>query len=135
MKTDDVVAKLRALKLRYARDKVWQNGVALANELGEFEAYLTILYSHNAQAASTFERRSQTIAQEELAEKAKYDIQASKPSERRSMDEVSKRIDIRLAALKAQLKMLELEVKGGATHVSTMQSLLKNFNDEAKGIR
>lgn len=45
------------------------------------------------------------------------------------------RIDVRLADEKGKKKRLEQLVRGATLHINGCQSLMKNWGDEAKGMR
>ena len=48
MKTEEVINKLRQLRLDYVNQKVGQNPAVLPSHLAEFLVYATILYAHYA---------------------------------------------------------------------------------------
>ena len=132
---DNVVTKLRAMKLQYARERVYANPVSLLAHFEEFEAYTTILESHYAQQRDSEEKKSTEIAKEEWQKKKDHDDTVDKPSERITQGEVDKNVEYRMREIKSNLKMLETECKSCRSHVNAMQSILKQYGDEAKSIR
>lgn len=147
MDTDAVKKHLRELKLAYATNKLWQHGAGLSNHLGEYEAYHNIFGSHLAEYLDKYEKLEAKIASEESEQFDAFnqeveDMNAAnvltkgyiklKPM---TVDTLNKRIDKRIAEAKGKRKMMEMEYKTNLTHVNVCQSLLKNFNDEAKSMR
>lgn len=145
---DDVINKLRSLKLVYIQNSVGSDPVALPNHFSEFLGYATLLYDHYAEYIKQYEVKESVVVREENERRAeinsevakfnasleKADLRNKKKSEM-GVTEVQQRIDVRLGELKGERKRLELAVKGATLHINGCQSLMKNWSDEAKGIR
>lgn len=134
MKQEDVINKLRALKLAYIQQNVAKNPAALPEHLGEFLGYATFLYDFYADKLQSFERLEAKVVKEEHAYMIDHNDKAETRIERMTVDEMNKRIDVRLADEKGSKKRLEQLVKGATLHINGCQSLMKNWNDEAKGL-
>lgn len=147
MDTNAVKEHLRQLKLAYAHNRLWEHGAGLAHHLGEYEAYHNIFGSHLAEYLHKYEKQEAKIIADENAQMEKHNYEVDienaghvgekgytkiKPM---TADALNKRIDVRLADMKGMRKMMEMEYKTNLTHVNVCQSLLKNFNDEAKSMR
>lgn len=134
MKVEDIIAKLRAMTIWYAENKVWENPPLLPSHLGEYEAYAGLLSSHYAEFIARYRDAESKVYSEEMEAKAKHDAKATRPSELRSMAEVDNRIMVRMASVKGQRERLEAEMKAANTHITVCQSLNRRQSDEAKGI-
>ena len=132
---DSVINKLQGMKLTYARENIGSNPVSLLSHFTEFEAYTSILESHLAQLRQQEETRSVEIKMDEWAMKEAHDATVSKPSEKITQGRVDTNVEYRMREIVAKLKMLETEAKSCRNHVSSMQSILKNFGDQAKSIQ
>jgi hypothetical protein len=135
MTTDDVIDKLRALKLTYIQDNVGANPALLPNYFQEFLGYGTLLYDYYAEVVSRFELREAEVYKEENTRRLEVNKVATKSNEKMSATELDQRVGIRIAALKAERKRLEQIVRGTTIHINGCQSLMKNYGDESKGIR
>lgn len=132
---DDVIDKLRALKLVYIRANVGSDPVALPNHFAEFLGYATLLYDHYAEYIKSYEIKEAQVVKEENEQRLEVNAQATERSDKVTVTEVEQRIGVRLGDLKGERKRLELAVKGATLHINGCQSLMKNWSDEAKGIR
>ena len=132
---DDVINHLRALKLSYIRNKIGSDPAQLPNHLGEFLGYATLLYDHYSEYIKKYELAETKIVQEENEQRLKLNAHAEHRDEKVTVTEVQQRIDVRIGNMKAEKKRLEMAVKGATIHINGCQSLMKNWNDEAKGIR
>lgn len=134
MKTEDVINKLRALKLAYIQNKVGADPSALPNHFQEFLGYATLLYDYYADYLQQYEEQEATIIKEENEQRTAHNETAER-ADRMTITEVEQRIDVRLGVMKGKRKRLEQVVKGATIHINGCQSLMKNWGDEAKGIR
>lgn len=133
---EDVINKLRSLKLSYIEGNVGSDPAQLPNHFSEFLGYATLLYDHYAEYIKKYEVKESQVIQEENATRMQHNASPDiKRGERMSIAEVEQRIDVRLGTMKAERKRLELAVKGATLHINGCQSLMKNWSDEAKGIR
>lgn len=133
--SDDVVAKLRELKLQYIQSGIGSDPVALPQHFSEFLGYATLLYDHYATASKQYRRKEAEVNQEEYANREDVNANAEKREDKMTVTEMEQRVAIRLSDLKARRDYLEIEVKGATLHINGCQSLLKNWSDESKGIR
>lgn len=132
---DDVINKLRALKLTYIQGDVGKDPTALPNHFAEFLGYATLLYDHYAEYIKKYEIKESEVIKEENARRDEANAVAKKRDDKIPVGEVEQRVDIRLGELKAEKKRLEQAVKGATLHINGCQSLMKNWSDEAKGVR
>jgi hypothetical protein len=137
MKTEDVIKKLRELKLAYIQGNVGKNPSLLPEHVGEFLGYATILYDFYGDAVAALETMETKVTKEEEARRVELNEASIAKDEKPSVTqaEVDKRIAVRLGKLVAQKKSLEQYVKGATLHINGCQSLMKNWGDESKGIR
>lgn len=135
MKQEDVINKLRVLKLQYIQNNVAKNPAALPEHLGEFLGYATFLYDFYADILEKYEKLEAKVVSEESDIMAKVNADAENRSDRMTVTEMEKRIDVRLADEKGKKKRMEQLVKGATLHINGCQSLMKNWGDEAKGVR
>lgn len=146
--TDAVINKLRQLKLSYIQNDIGRNPAELPNHFAEFLGYATLLYDHYSEYIKKYETRESQVVQQENeqrlsvnAERSKHNQELPKEQQRThkqdlvTVTEVEQRITVRLGELKAERKRLEMAVKGATLHINGCQSLMKNWGDEAKGIR
>lgn len=132
----DVVNKLRALKLEYIQQHVGADPAKLPQHLAEFLGYATLLYDHYATALRQYRQTESKVMQEENAYRDEFNkAPGLKRGEKLTVDEKNDRIAIRLSDIRARRDYLEVEVKGATLHINGCQSLIKNWGDEAKGIR
>lgn len=135
MKQEDVINKLRALKMQYIQQGIAHNPAALPEHLGEFLGYTTFLYDFYADKLGSYERLEAKVTAEEADHMNQHNAEHPKREDRITVTEMEKRVDIRLADEKGKKKRLEQVVKGATLHINGCQSMLKNWGDEAKGIR
>jgi hypothetical protein len=135
MKTEDVIDKLRLLKIDYINQGVGKNPALLPQHFADFLGYATLLYDHYSEFIMDYEKLETKIIKEENAAREATNATAEKREDKVSMAEVQQRIDVRLGTEKGKRKRLELVVKGATLHINGCQSLMKNWGDEAKGIR
>lgn len=135
MNSADVIKKLQALKLEYVTNKLGSDPSRLNEHLGEFLGYATLLYDFYATALKSYREAEAKVLREEASVRDEHNANVEKPSERLTVTEMEQRISVRLSKLKSQRDFLEVEVKGATLHINGCQSLLKNWGDEAKGIR
>ena len=146
--TDAVINKLRQLKINYIQQDIGRNPAELPNHFAEFLGYATLLYDHYAEYIKAYEVREATVVKEENEQRVALNEERSEhnrtlPKEQQkthklelvTVTEVEQRITVRLGELKAERKRLEQAVKGATLHINGCQSLMKNWGDEAKGIR
>ena len=133
MHQEDVIKKLRALKLDYIQQGIAKNPAALPDHLGEFLGYATFLYEFYADKLESYERLEAKVVSEENEVMNNHNSNLEKRSDKMTITEMQQRIDIRLAEEKGKKKRLEQLVKGNTLHINGCQSLMKNHNDEAKG--
>lgn len=133
MKTDEVINRLRALKIDYATRRIGLTPALLPEHLAEFLGYATILYSHYAEYIVQYRTKEAIILAEENDERDAINEQTDKRELKRTIDEKNDRITIRMANLKGNRERLEAEVKSATLHINTIQSLMKRYSDEAKG--
>ena len=134
-KTDDVINKLRLLKLQYIQNNIGSDPANLPNHFSEFLGYATLLYDHYAEYIKAYEIREAQVIKEENEQRLKINADADKRDDKVTITEVEQRITVRLGELKGERKRLELAVKGVTLHINGCQSLMKNWSDEAKGVR
>ena len=132
---DDVINHLRALKLQYIQNNVGSDPVALPNHFSEFLGYATLLYDHYAEYIKSYEIKESEVIKEENEQRLTINSQAEERSDKITVTEVEQRISVRLGEMKGERKRLELAVKGATLHINGCQSLMKNWSDEAKGVR
>jgi len=139
MGLDDVIQKLRSLNIKYIQNNIGTNPGLLPHYFQEYMGYATLLYNHFSEIVASFTEKSAEILKEEQDIRAEFnkevDAREGKVSEKMGVGEVEQRVSIRVAKLEAQKKKVEQVVKGATLHVNACQSLMKNYNDEAKGIR
>ncbi|MCA9333847.1 hypothetical protein KC963_02265 [Candidatus Saccharibacteria bacterium] len=132
--SDDVVNKLRALKLSYIQNKVGADPAKLPEHFSEFLGYATLLYDHYATALRQYRKREAEVIREEHEAREKHNATAER-GDKVTVTEVEQRVTFRLSTLKARRDFLEVEVKGATLHINGCQSLMKTWGDEAKGVR
>lgn len=132
---DDVINKLRELKLLYIKNKVGSDPAALPNYFSEFLGYATLLYDHYAEYIKAYEIKEAKVIKEENDHRTSVNAEATTREDKMTVGEVQNRIDVRLGDLKGERKRLEFAVKGATLHINGCQSLMKNWSDEAKGVR
>lgn len=135
MHQEDVIKKLRALKLDYIKQGIAKNPAALPDHLGEFLGYATFLYEFYADKLESYEKLEAKVVSEENEVMNNHNANLEKRSDKMTVTEMQQRIDIRLADEKGKKKRLEQLVKGNTLHINGCQSLMKNWGDEAKGMR
>lgn len=135
MKQEDVILKLRALKLQYIQQNIAKNPAALPEHLGEFLGYATFLYEFYADKLESYEKLEAKVVKEENDNMTAHNSNLESRSDRMTVTEMQQRIDVRLAEEKGKKKRLEQLVKGNTLHINGCQSLMKNWGDEAKGMR
>lgn len=133
MKTDEVIDKLRKMKLDYAAQRMYSNPSSLPEHVAEWEAYTNILYSHYAEFIAKYRALEATVLAEENDARDEVNATADKREDKRTVDEKNDRITIRMADLKGKRERLEAEIKSATLHINTIQSLMKRYSDEAKG--
>lgn len=131
----DVIKKLRELKLEYIQRDIGKDPAQLPNHFAEFLGYASLLYDHYAEYIKQYELKESAVTKEENETRLKLNADAEKPADRVTVTEVEQRIDVRLGSMKAEKKRLEQSVKGATLHINGCQSLMKNWSDEAKGVR
>jgi hypothetical protein len=134
-KTDDVINKLRLLKLQYIQHNIGSDPANLPQHFSEFLGYATLLYDHYAEYIKAYEIRESQVVKEENEQRLHLNAGAESRSDKVTVTEVEQRIAVRLGEMKGERKRLELAVKGATLHINGCQSLMKNWSDEAKGIR
>jgi len=134
-KADDVINHLRSLKLKYIQNNIGSDPVALPNHFSEFLGYATLLYDHYAEYIKAYEIRESQVVKEENEKRLELNAKAEERSDKVTVTEVEQRISVRLGSMKGERKRLELAVKGATLHINGCQSLMKNWSDEAKGVR
>lgn len=135
MNQEVVIDKLRVLKLQYIQQNIAKNPAALPEHLGEFLGYATFLYDFYADKLESYERLEAKVVAQESDYMAKHNADAENRSDRMTVSEMQNRIDVRLADEKGKKKRLEQLVRGATLHINGCQSLMKNWGDEAKGVR
>jgi hypothetical protein len=133
--SNDVINKIRALKLRYIENNIGQDPAQLPTHFAEFLGYATLLYDHFATALRDYRLAEAKITKEENANRAEVNASTKERSEKITVGESDQRITVRLSTYRARRDYLEQEVKGATLHINGCQSLMKNWGDEAKGIR
>lgn len=135
MKTDDVIKKLRQLKLGYISDNIGSDPGRLPEHLSQFMGYATLLYDYYAEIVKKYELKEAEVIKEENEQQAEVNKTAEKREDRITDTKIDQRVSVRVSNLKAEKKYLEVLVKGATLHVNVCQSLIKNWGDEAKGMR
>lgn len=133
--SNDVINKLRALKLSYIENNIGQDPAQLPNHFAEFLGYATLLYDHFATALRDYRLAESKITAEENANRAEINAQAKERSDKITVGESDQRITVRLSTYRSRRDYLEQEVKGATLHINGCQSLMKNWSDESKGLR
>lgn len=126
---------MRALKLDYVQQNIAKNPAALPEHLGEFLGYATFLYEFYGDKLESYEKLEAKVVSEENKVMNDHNSQIESRSDRMTVTEMQQRIDVRLADEKGKKKRLEALVKGNTLHINGCQSLMKNWGDEAKGMR
>ena len=132
---NDAIDHLRELKLKYIQNNIGSNPAELPNHFAEFLGYATLLYDHYAEYIKAYEIKESEVIKEENEQRVTVNANATERSDKVTVTEVQQRIDVRLGELKGERKRLELAVKGATLHINGCQSLMKNWGDEAKGVR
>lgn len=133
---DDVIAKLRELKLQYIQEGIGADPAKLPQHFSEFLGYATLLYDHYAEVLRQYRQTEATVTKEENDQRDKFNSKPGlKRGEKMTVDEKNDRISVRLSGIRSTRDYLELEVKGATLHINGCQSLMKTWGDEAKGIR
>lgn len=135
LKVDDVITKLRQLKLTYIQEGLGKDPSRLNEHLGEFLGYATLLYDYYATALRNYREAEAKVIQEEGTARSSMNAQVEKASDKISIAEMEQRVTVRLSKHRSQRDFLEVEVKGATLHINGCQSLLKNWADESKGLR
>ena len=133
--SDAVVSKLRELKLSYIQNSVGADPANLPRHFAEFLGYATLLYDHYATALRQYRQAEAKVLQEESQSRDEVNAATDNRSDKVTVTEMEKRITIRLSSLRARRDFLDVEVKGATLHINGCQSLMKNWDSEAKGIR
>ena len=133
--SDAVVSKLRELKLSYIQNSVGADPANLPKHFAEFLGYATLLYDHYATALRQYRQAEAKVLQEESQSRDEVNAATDNRSDKVTVTEMEKRITIRLSSLRARRDFLDVEVKGATLHINGCQSLMKNWDSEAKGIR
>jgi hypothetical protein len=133
--SDDVIAKLRALKLDYITNQIGGDPARLPLHFAEFLGYATLLYDHYATALRHYRETEAKVLQDESSLREKANADAENRSDRVTVAEMEQRVTVRLSDIRARRDYLEVEIKGATLHINGCQSLMKNWGDEAKGIR
>lgn len=135
MNQEDVILKLRALKMEYIQKNIAKDPARLPEHLAEFLGYATFLYEFYADTLERYEKLEAKVVSEENDKMNEHNSGLTVRSDRMTVTEMQQRIDIRLATEKGKKKRLEQLVKGNTLHINGCQSMMKNWNDEAKGMR
>lgn len=135
MKTEDVIKELRRQKLYYINNNIGSDPAKLPEHLANFNGYATLLYDYYAEIVKKLELKEAKIIKEEDEQQTEVNKTAQKREERITDTKVEQRVSVRISNLKAEKKYLEVLVKGATLHVNVCQSLIKNWGDEAKGMR
>lgn len=133
--SDDVIDKLRQLKIAYIQNNIGSDPAQLPQHLAEFLGYATLLYDHFATALKAYRAAESRITKEEHQIREQHNITAEKHSDKITVGETEQRITVRLSSYRSRRDYLEAEVKGATLHINGIQTLLKTWGDEAKGIR
>jgi len=64
-KVDDVITKIRELKLNYIQNNVGSDPAQLPNHFAEFLGYATLLYDHYATALRSYRQAEAKVLKEE----------------------------------------------------------------------
>lgn len=135
MNQEVVIQKLRALKLEYINLNLAKDPARLPEHLGEFLGYATFLYEFFADKIQEYEKLEAKVVKEEYQAMLEHNANIEKRGDKMTITEMNQRIDVRLAEEKGKKKRLEQLVKGNTLHINGCQSLMKNWGDEAKGMR
>lgn len=135
MDTESVISELRALNIAYIKNDIGANPGMLPSHFEKYLGYATLLYNHFAEVVSKLENREAEILKEENEQRAEFNKTVEKSTDRISATEVEQRVNVRVSKLKAEKKRLEQIVKGATIHINGCQSLMKNYGDEAKGLK
>lgn len=133
--SDDVISKLRALKLDYIQNQIGADPARLPQHFAEFLGYATLLYDHYATALQQYRKKEAEVIKEEHDAREQHNKTAEKRDDRVTVAETDNRVTVRLSNLRARRDYLEVEVRGATLHINGCQSLMKNWGDEAKGVR
>jgi hypothetical protein len=134
MKTDDVLDQLRRMYLDYTKRKIGLTPALLPEHLAEFLGYTNLLYSHYSEFIVKYREAEASVLAEENDQRDEVNQVATKREDKRTVDEKNDRITIRMAGLKGKRERLEAETKSATLHINTIQSLMKRYGDEAKGM-
>lgn len=133
MNVDAVIRELRRMYVDYTTNKVGLTPALLPEHLAVFLGYSNILYSHYAEFMLQYRLLEATVISEENDHRDAVNKAAKSPSDKRTVDEKNDRITIRMSELKGKREWLEAETKSATIHINTLQSLLKRYNEEARG--
>lgn len=131
---DEVVSKIQELDIDYIKRDIGNDPALLPHHVAEYNGYATLMYDHFASVLRRYRIRAAEIEQEEAAKRAEYN-KDKKRGETLTIAEMQQRVDIRISGIKAQRDSLEMTVRGVTLHLNVCQSLMKNWGDEAKGVR
>jgi len=134
MKLDEVIKTLRSLYIKYNEENIGQSPALLTEHLAKVVGYANILYSHYAEILERYRIQEATIMAEENDSRNEWNDSVEKREDKRTVDEKNDRITVRLNPLKGQREKIEAEVKSATLHINTIQSLLKQYSDQAKGL-
>lgn len=134
MKADEVINKLRSMYVEYTNNNVGLTPALLPEHLARFLGYTNLLYSHYAEFINRYRQIEAKVLAEENDERDTINSSTTKRDEKRTVDEKNDRITIRMAKYKAKRERIEAEVKSATLHINTIQSLMKRYSDEAKGV-
>lgn len=135
MNRDDTIRKLRLLDTQYVTNHIGSDPAQLPHHLAEYLGYASILYDHYAEYIKSYELAEGKVIAEENDKRNAQNKIAETRDDKMTIAEVEQRIDIRLSELKSERKRLELAVKGATLHINGCQTLMKNWGEEAKGLR
>lgn len=132
---EDVISKIRQLKVDYTEQNMGNDPAKLPHHVAELNGYASIFYEHYAEYIKKYELQEVTVVKEENQARLEHNRQDGlSNSERMSVAEAQQRIDVRIGAMKAEKKRLEILARGTTQHINVCQSLMKLWQSEAKGI-
>lgn len=132
---EDVISKIRQLKVDYTEQNMGNDPAKLPHHVAELNGYASIFYEHYAEYIKKYELQEVTVVKEENQARLDHNNQEDLPkNERMSVAEAQQRIDVRIGAMKAEKKRLEILARGTTQHINVCQSLMKLWQSEAKGI-
>lgn len=123
-----LIDKLRAMKIEYATESIYDNPVLLDDFYKRFSALTAILESQYASL------RSQKSTKD-VEFKQYFSNEIELEGKKVVMAEVERRTERAMVQTIGEIKLFETEAKSCRNHCTSMQSIIRGYSDEAKGFK